>query len=350
MWGLGVDFEAMGEDWRALRGLAALQDASHGHEAEGASPPDTVDEAWQRLREGDLEQALAFWSAAGGDDSDLVGLGLACALTLQEGGRAAEARDLYVQVLERDRRVARGWYLLGLLHAEEGYAAEAIEALQEAVSCEPGAAPAWSALGQLRWQLGDRAGARGAFETAIGLQADDALSRQSLALLMLQEGHLAEARVLLEALVAEAPEDARTWLCVGQLESASGDWSATVQAHERAAELQPEWAEPWVQLGMLAWNIGQIEAAEASLRLGTALDPHHLEAHRLLALVAHRRDDAVESQRHADLMLMEAPDSEDAVLLRAAALARQDRVEEASVSLDRWMSLMTAGSGPSGEA
>ncbi|MEB3205434.1 MAG: tetratricopeptide repeat protein [Candidatus Sericytochromatia bacterium] len=330
----------LGDDWRALRGVDSLRQ-SEVPVVEGASWPDpvTIEDAWQLLREGYLERALAFWVDGTDVDYASTGLGLACALTLQESGRPEEADALYGRVLGRDGTSARGWYLRGLLALERGRAGDAAEALEKAVACEPGASLAWSALGQARWEAGDRQGAREALSEALALEPADGPARQQLALLLLEEGHLAEARAELAFILREDPTDVQAWLHLGQVEAAAGDWPAVMKAHERAAEIQPDWPEPWVRLATLAWNAGQLEASEASLRLATALDPHHMEAHRLLALIAHRRGDAVESLRHADLMLMEAPEAPDGFLFRAGALARQGREQEAELALGRWLAV-----------
>lgn len=130
---------------------------------------DYLEQGDRDYRQGRIEAALAQYriatAIAPDDDAGL----LKRAAAAWETGYPDEAKRAVSQALWLNPRLARGHYLLGLIHLDEGDLNAAIRRNRAAIVLEPGYAPAHNNLGLALLRQGDRTGAQAQFEKALAL-------------------------------------------------------------------------------------------------------------------------------------------------------------------------------------
>lgn len=147
--------------------------------------------------------------------------------------------------------------------------------------------------------------------------------------------------------VAAYPLDTREHLQLAQAYRIAGDNASALKEIQEAALLSPGKEEIWIQAGAIEWDLGTIEAAQASFNKAYALGPQFPD----LALYAAAGDIAVGDIKKADQILLDAYGSEnvDSDVLAAAYYRTQNwprliamstlRAEKPDANADSWFSL-----------
>ena len=88
-----------------------------------------------------------------------------------------EARDLYQNICEIDKRDADGWYMLGMIDGLLGYKEQSINSLEQAVLLRPNHALSYYNLGISYRDVGKLEAAIAVFSKSINLKPDYACTR-----------------------------------------------------------------------------------------------------------------------------------------------------------------------------
>ena len=143
-------------------------------------------------------------------------------------GRLADARALYVQILEQDRSFARAWHLLGVVQHQQGDTATAIEYIRRALELEP----QWPAF------------------------------YSNLATIYTTQGHWHDAEAVLRRGLALSPDNTAALKTFGQVLSELNRCEEAIHVFQCVLALNPRDADA---LGGLAFAYGEIGLVEQSL-------------------------------------------------------------------------------------
>jgi tetratricopeptide (TPR) repeat protein len=144
-------------------------------------------------------------TAPGADMTPLV-----TALSFHQAGRAAEAAELYKQVIAAEPENADAHYLLGILARQARQPETAVKLIRQAIALKPDAAQFHYHLGMAYRDLGDAGEAKRSLMRALQLQSRyiDALS--NLADLLLSTGKDVDAATCYQAVLRLDPKHAET--------------------------------------------------------------------------------------------------------------------------------------------
>ncbi len=167
------------------------------------------------------------------------------AVSYHQGGRLAEAKRSYLEILSRERNNAVALHLLGVIRCQEGDAGQAIELIGKAIALKPDYAEAHSNLG-------------------------NALNDQ---------GRLEEAVVVYRRALELKPDLAEAHSNLGNALKDQGKADEAVAAYRKALELKPDYAEAHSNLGNALKDQGKVDEAVAAYRKALELKPDYADAH-----------------------------------------------------------------------
>ncbi|MBT4865617.1 MAG: tetratricopeptide repeat protein [Planctomycetaceae bacterium] len=115
------------------------------------------------------------------------------ALEHQQAGRAVEAEQLWIQVLEADFRHADAWHYRGVAAHVMGRNYDAVAFIERSLALQPENAQANYNLAVILGELGDDEAAEAAYQRTLQQQPDFNSARHNLANLLKPQGRLTEA-------------------------------------------------------------------------------------------------------------------------------------------------------------
>ena len=166
------------------------------------------------------------------------------AVAHHQGGRLAEAEEIYREILRHDPQHPHALHLLGLVAHQGGDHAGAVELMSRAIAIESSVAFFHSNLGEALAAVGQLDAAAGALRRAIEL------------------GNLPQAHYNLGNVLRE----------MGRLDAAA-------ESFEKSIRLRPEHALSHNNLGIVRQEQGRTREAIELFREAMRLDPHDAEAH-----------------------------------------------------------------------
>ena len=221
----------------------------------------------------------------------LTGLprGAAAALAQAEAPRASQASPPTSLASAFERALAA---------SREGQFGDALPLWNQVLERAPADAAAWSNRGNVRLALGDAEGAIADQERAMALDpesvdphlnrgvAEEALARWDAA--------AADYRWILE----REPEDASALYNLGNVEGSRDDWAAARRCFEAAALARPGFALARSSAALAAFQLGDLEAAEAELRRLIRRHPLFADARAALTALLWQRGASGEAESH----------------------------------------------------
>lgn len=187
------------------------------------------------------------------------------ALAHHQKGQLAEAKALYLRILQVEPKHADALHFMGLLACQIGEREAGLTLIRESIAVFP--SPIYhNNLGNMLREAGELGGAIEAYRRAVALKRDYAEAHNNL----------------------------------GNALRESGDPAAALQSCAQAIELRAGYAEAYNNLGNALKDLGELGAAAASYRKAIAARPEFPEAHLNLGHVHHaeaRIDDAIHCYR-----------------------------------------------------
>jgi tetratricopeptide (TPR) repeat protein len=291
---------------------------------------------------------------------------------------AAAIRDA-VAAVERETASGARWGELGIVYNAHRYFALADRCYARAAALDS-RAPDWPHLrGVLAEERGDVESAASYYSAALERSPTDLAARYRLGNVLLQAGNIDQAERAFDELASTAPDQPWGPLGLGRVALRRGSNAAAVERFERALALDPDNDQAAYLLASAHRALGnssearrlaqrsrdgvrpaapadpivdrvrsgvrslhsKVNAANRLLAAGDAdgaaavyasvlaVDPHHYDALYDLALVYGRQERFAEAQQLLERAVAVRPDSSQARLLLALALASQDRLEAA---------------------
>lgn len=235
-----------------------------------SSPPQILSQAQQLLAAGQPAQALAALEAIAARDDEAMFLAARAEEAL---GRVEAARD---RLLALRARLPRS------------------------------TAPLEMHLGLLHHRLGETAAAVAALEAAIALKPDLAAAHKNLVAVLVAHERIDEARAALERALATNAGDTGLWLRLASVEAHRGDSAASLAALAKAAQTMPVAAASWREIGYSYMELWKYEEADRALAIASALDPGEPQI-----------------ETHRAFVKQELGDTQGALKVLAAAIARE---------------------------
>ena len=219
-------------------------------------------------------------------------LGLAEAHMGQE--RPEEARAVLNDLTARHPKVARAYFLLGLIQAEAKSYAKAVPLFEAAIDNGYQIADAYLNLGMARAAAADDSGARDALDESIRREPDLAAAYYYLGILRLEADSPYEAIDLLERAASLEPDEPRTFLALAEAHLKLDQLIQALLAAEKAAAPSRLGGRGHYTKGLVHHERLEYPEAESeyekALSLGLDLPHVHLNLGRVLYAMARHED------------------------------------------------------------
>lgn len=261
-----------------------------------------------------------------------VGQALGQAFAHLDAGRIEMARKL-ARILENQKPEPAGLaYLLGLIALEDGQGKRAAQHLARALQRTPDAPPPLLAMARAQIQQGRLEEGRAVYERLCEIAPDLLAAWRELADLNFAEQNFANALAPLRRAVQLAPAQAVLRNNLGIAERAAGDLARAAMEFQLAVALDPAAAKPYANLAGVRRRLGQPgDAARHAVELAPKDAACRIEYGQSLP-----DEQAIPQFQQAEKLL---PKQAEPVWLRAEALARLGRAEEAAETYRRVLAL-----------
>ncbi len=254
------------------------------------------------------------------------------ALSLLQSQRPAEARDIYCQVVQSDRRDWEAWHLLSAAHAMLGEFQEAEKCSRRVIELQPTLLGAYINLGNALMAQGKMEDALPSYRRALQIKPDEPQTHNNLGNLLKQQGKLAEAEASYRQALRYAPNYPDACANLGMVLQETGRLGEALVQYQTALKLQPEHADALHNLGSGLAAQDNLPGAVACYERLTKIQPNNSKAWSILgSLYAKQKlfDKAIACGRQAIVL---QPDSADAYFNQTATCqAMQDKDQAISL-------------------
>jgi predicted O-linked N-acetylglucosamine transferase (SPINDLY family) len=261
------------------------------------------------------------------------------ALAAHRRGNIADAKRLYVSLLNIDPANAAACGNLAIIAAQEGDLAGAERLFRREIALKPNHAPGHNNLGSVLQQQGRLTEAIAAHKHAIKLKPSYAEAFLALGNALRQQGNIEEAMAAYRSALKARGDYPEAHNNIGVLLQMQGRLEEAASAYREAASLRPAYAEAIFNLGVVLHETHQLEAAEAVYRRVIALNPAIAVVHNNLGTVLKDRallDQALVAFENAIEL---GPDYAEAFYNRATVLQQQGGLEDALADYGRAIGL-----------
>lgn len=162
---------------------------------------------------------------------------------------------------------------------------EARDLCQQICDTAPQDAEAWFLLGAIHGLLEDYPAAEICCKKALVMHPNVPDLHRNLGVTLLRQGKAREAEAFLRRALALRPGFVKALLDLAEVLGAQGKHAEAVEICQRVAVLQPTSAGAWVKLGLLQQASCDVVGANASYEHAIELQPDHVEARLLHALI-----------------------------------------------------------------
>ncbi|REK27715.1 MAG: tetratricopeptide repeat protein [Planctomycetota bacterium] len=232
------------------------------------------------------------------------------AVTFQEQGKLAEARDVCLKILRDEPRMLQAHLLLGEIASATGDSVNAERHYDDVLTIAADARQAatvryetvvaHSNLALLRLEAGDRAGARGHLNRVLDLEPGNLEAQLQLADIQVDDGQFDEARDTLRGAVESAPQSLAARLALARFFLREGRMADAREHVEEAIRIDPTDGQAMYLGGLTATADGDERTAIERLRKALAADPGLAAAANDLAwLLATSHDETVHDAKEA---------------------------------------------------
>jgi tetratricopeptide (TPR) repeat protein len=274
-----------------------------------------------------------------GQATATIGRLLQAGFQQQQKGEIAQARALYAQVLEIDRRNFDALQLSGLCALQAGENETALHFLDRALDLRQDVASVFNHRGVALRRLGERERAVADFSRVIELDPRATDAHYNRANTLRELGRLEAALTDYRQASGLAPGRADILNNLGGCLRDLDLHAEALACYDRLLALNPALAESHSNRGLVLQNLGRFEEALAAAETAIAIKPGLADAWRergAALLELSRVDDALAS---VDEALARDPAHADAHVTRGRILMEMGRPQAASASFERCLAL-----------
>ncbi len=292
-----------------------------------------------RMDQGRLEEAEAHFTRALEYEPNFTEARNSLGLLYDRLGRTGEALEQFRRAVEIDPDYAEPFNNMGLIHKKAGRLDDAMESFRRAIHADAEFAGSYSNLALVHEERGEFSEAEARFREALRREPDNAIVRANLGGLLYVLGRPEEARRELERAIAADPKHATAHNNLGAVLGRLGLPDEEIVAYREAIRLDPEYADAHHNLGLALLKRGRVEEGETILRRALKLVPDSEPAYLALSRSLLQRDASREALEVLSWGASSIPGSADLEALRAEALLRLGRREEAAAAVERSLAI-----------
>jgi tetratricopeptide (TPR) repeat protein len=278
-------------------------------------------------------------NSAQGDCREAIDRLVSAAVREHHAGHLEEAKQLYLQALEKDTGHAQSLHGLGVIAYQAGAYEAAAKILQRAVAASPGVALYCAALGAALHAGGKLDAALAAYRHALTLEPEDETTHFRLGNLLVDLGKPQEARAAYEKALSLRSNYAEAHNNLAVLLREEGRLEEAGFHCQQALALAPDYAEAHTNLGNILADQGRADQAIAHHRRAIALNPNAVDAHINLGHVLRGQGKEEEALISLQQALTLRPDSAEALNNLGSVFEDQGKLEEATVHFRRALAL-----------
>lgn len=201
------------------------------------------------------------------------------AVSLNQQGRAPEARELCRKVLQVQPRHWNALNLLGLIALQQNELDIAVDLLRRATLANPQSVVARSNLGNAYYLLGNFEQAVASYDVAIALKPDFADAHYNRGTALRGLGQSEAAIASFDRATALNPGYVQAYNNRGNALRDLGRLAAAIASYDEALAIKPDLAEGYNNRGTAQRDLKQFEAAVASYDRAIELKPDYAEAY-----------------------------------------------------------------------
>lgn len=271
------------------------------------------------------------------------------AVSLNQQGRATEARDLCRKVLQVQPRHWNALNLLGLIALQQDDFNVAVDLLHRATLANPHSVVARSNLGNAHYLLGNFEQAVASYDVALALKPDFADAHYNRGTALRGLGQSEAAIASFDRAIALNPRYVQAHNNRGNALRDLGRHAEAIASYDQALAIKPDFAEAYNNRGTAQRDLKQFEASVASYDRAIELKPDYAEAYnnRGNALRDIRRYEAAGASYDAAIELR--PDYADAYNGRATLLFELKQYEAAISNYEQVIALNCSAAGLHGQ-
>ncbi len=219
-----------------------------------------------------------------------------------QAGRAAQAEQIYRQILAQDPTQADVWHCLGVLYLQSQRAAEAVDLIARAVAIDPNNGEFCNHLGAAYGALGRHDEAVTSLRRAVQITPSSAAAHYNLGTALRNAGRLKEAVVSFHHAIAADPQSAEAHYNLANTLREQKQFAEAEASYRDALRVRPGYVKAIINLANVLRDRERLDEAIAVLRTAVEQAPKYSTAH--LNLGTALRDgghfaEAVESLRAA---------------------------------------------------
>jgi tetratricopeptide (TPR) repeat protein len=205
--------------------------------------------------------------------------------------------SLWMDVIQKSPKKARGYLSLGAAYAEQGMQDKAIQAFKTTLTLNPGYAEAHNNLGNIYKAKGLLEEAVQEYKTAVTIKPDYAMAHNNLGVAYQELGRFDEAFQEYQTAVKLEPDQAQAHYNLGNLYRDQKRSEEAIREYKTAITLNPGYAEAHNNLGNLYTDLGRLQEAIKEYQTALSLNPNHAELHNNLGNAYNELGDTPEAIR-----------------------------------------------------
>jgi arylsulfatase A-like enzyme/Flp pilus assembly protein TadD len=236
------------------------------------------------------------------------------------------------RLVDLDRAVHRAVEAFGA-----GRAAEAVQLYRQVIDRRPDMAIAYRHLAFIEWQRGNAAEAVDVLRRAVARGVTDSRALAQLGGYLTDTGHIAEGIRILEPLARDPAVDADTLNALGIAFARAGRGEDARRVFERVRSVNPESSVPLENLGVLALDRGDVDGAKTYFDRAVALAPGSSRAHAGAGTAALKRGDHDSAYESWTRAVQLDPTNFEALYNLGVNLARDGRMDAARPYLEQFL-------------
>ncbi len=201
------------------------------------------------------------------------------ALALFRAGQLAQAKTLYEEISEADRRDADAWYMLGTIHGMQGESKQAASCLRKVIELRPTHALAFNDLGLELNHQGRGEEAIKCYKKALQLQPDLALAHCNLGSALYATRNFDESVISCQRALQLGLEHHEVHNALGLALHALGKFDDALACYRRALQVNPDYPEAYNNAGSILSRQGKYQEGLAYYHKALRFKPDFAEAH-----------------------------------------------------------------------
>lgn len=224
------------------------------------------------------------------------------AVQLHQGGRIAEAENIYRQIIAQQPGHAEAHYMLAVLGHEVGRTKDALPVVRRAVELNPANPDFHILTGVMLAAIGELQDAVVCFRQAVALRPTDAQALSNLGNALRETGHADEAVTAYRQALVIQPDFPEGWNNLANALRDLGRYEESADASRKALVGRPGYAGAYNNLGNALKEMGRFDEALEAYRQAIAFQPDNADAFYNVGNLYKEKGDleeAVEAYRRA---------------------------------------------------